>query len=210
MSVVIGWDIGGAHLKAARVKHGRVEAVVQAATPLWLGLGSLEAAFDALGGQLGAADHHVITMTGELCDAFLRAKRVSRVWLRFSKSSRSFRSERLCGPRRLCRPWPSRFACPRHCFGQLARKRRARRAPPSRRAVHRHRLDDSQSHSNRRRPRRGSRLQRCGAACFGRTGLYRNDAQLRHVDGFAGAISRRLDAADERIFRQQRRRSSYS
>jgi (4-(4-[2-(gamma-L-glutamylamino)ethyl]phenoxymethyl)furan-2-yl)methanamine synthase len=70
VSVVIGWDIGGAHLKAARVKHGRVEAVVQAATPLWLGLGSLEAAFDALGGQLGAADHHVITMTGELCDAF--------------------------------------------------------------------------------------------------------------------------------------------
>ena len=37
MSVVIGWDIGGAHLKAARVKNGRVEAVVQAATPLWLG-----------------------------------------------------------------------------------------------------------------------------------------------------------------------------
>jgi (4-(4-[2-(gamma-L-glutamylamino)ethyl]phenoxymethyl)furan-2-yl)methanamine synthase len=70
VSVVIGWDIGGAHLKAARVKHGRVEAVVQAATPLWLGLGSLEAAFYALQGQLGAADHHVITMTGELCDAF--------------------------------------------------------------------------------------------------------------------------------------------
>ena len=70
MSVVIGWDIGGAHLKAARVKHGRVEAVVQAATPLWLGLGSLEAAFDALRAQLGSADHHVITMTGELCDAF--------------------------------------------------------------------------------------------------------------------------------------------
>jgi (4-(4-[2-(gamma-L-glutamylamino)ethyl]phenoxymethyl)furan-2-yl)methanamine synthase len=70
VSVVIGWDIGGAHLKAARVKHGRVEAVVQAATPLWLGLDSLEAAFDALGAQLGRADRHVITMTGELCDAF--------------------------------------------------------------------------------------------------------------------------------------------
>ena len=70
MSVVIGWDIGGAHLKAARVKHGRVEAVVQAATPLWLGLDSLQAAFDALSAQLGRADRHVITMTGELCDAF--------------------------------------------------------------------------------------------------------------------------------------------
>ena len=70
MSVVIGWDIGGAHLKAARVRHGRVEAVVQAATPLWLGLDSLDDAFDALGAQLGRADRHVITMTGELCDAF--------------------------------------------------------------------------------------------------------------------------------------------
>ena len=70
MSVVIGWDIGGAHLKAARVKRGRVEAVVQEATPLWLGLGSLEAAFDTLRAQLGPADHHVITMTGELCDVF--------------------------------------------------------------------------------------------------------------------------------------------
>ena len=70
MSVVIGWDIGGAHLKAARVKHGRVEAVVQAATPLWLGLDSLDVAFDALNAQLGRADRHVITMTGELCDAF--------------------------------------------------------------------------------------------------------------------------------------------
>ena len=70
MSVIIGWDIGGAHLKAARVKGGRVEAVVQEATPLWLGLGSLEVAFDTLRAQLGHADHHVITMTGELCDAF--------------------------------------------------------------------------------------------------------------------------------------------
>ena len=70
MSVVIGWDIGGAHLKAVRVAGGRVEAAVQEATPLWLGLDSLEAAFDALRNQLGDADRHAITMTGELCDAF--------------------------------------------------------------------------------------------------------------------------------------------
>jgi probable H4MPT-linked C1 transfer pathway protein len=70
VNVVIGWDIGGAHLKAARVRGGRVEAVVQAPTPLWLGLGSLEAAFTAIGADLGPADCHAITMTGELCDAF--------------------------------------------------------------------------------------------------------------------------------------------
>jgi probable H4MPT-linked C1 transfer pathway protein len=70
VSVVIGWDIGGAHLKAARVKDGRVEAAVQAATPLWLGLDSLDVAFGALQAQLGSAERHAITMTGELCDAF--------------------------------------------------------------------------------------------------------------------------------------------
>jgi (4-(4-[2-(gamma-L-glutamylamino)ethyl]phenoxymethyl)furan-2-yl)methanamine synthase len=70
VSVVIGWDIGGAHLKVARVRDGRVEAVVQTATPLWLGLASLKEALDTLGGELGPADLHAITMTGELCDAF--------------------------------------------------------------------------------------------------------------------------------------------
>ena len=70
MDVVIGWDIGGAHLKAARVEGSRVVATRQAATPLWLGLQSLEAAFDRLNVELGPADRHAITMTGELCDAF--------------------------------------------------------------------------------------------------------------------------------------------
>jgi probable H4MPT-linked C1 transfer pathway protein len=70
VGVTIGWDIGGAHLKAARVKDGRVEKAVQAATPLWLGLDSLETAFDTLLAELGDAGHHAITMTGELCDAF--------------------------------------------------------------------------------------------------------------------------------------------
>ena len=70
MSVVIGWDIGGAHLKAVRVEASRVRAAVQAATPLWLGLDSLEAAFTEIQAQFGATDWHAITMTGELCDAF--------------------------------------------------------------------------------------------------------------------------------------------
>jgi probable H4MPT-linked C1 transfer pathway protein len=47
-----------------------VEAAVQVATPLWLGLDSLESAFDTLRAHLGDANHHAITMTGELCDAF--------------------------------------------------------------------------------------------------------------------------------------------
>lgn len=70
MADIIGWDIGGAHLKAARVEQGRVVAAAEAATPLWQGLESLHEAFAALKGRLGAAEAHAVTMTGELCDAF--------------------------------------------------------------------------------------------------------------------------------------------
>ena len=70
MPSTIGWDIGGAHLKAARVENGRVVAAVQAATPLWQGLDSLHAAFEDLARRLGPAEAHGVTMTGELCDAF--------------------------------------------------------------------------------------------------------------------------------------------
>lgn len=70
MATVVGWDIGGAHLKAARVTQGRVEAVAQEATPLWRGLDTLERGFDALLPRFGGADLHAITMTGECCDAF--------------------------------------------------------------------------------------------------------------------------------------------
>jgi probable H4MPT-linked C1 transfer pathway protein len=66
----IGWDIGGAHLKAARADNGRIVAAAEAATPLWQGLASLDAAFEALLARLGPADVHGVTMSGELCDAF--------------------------------------------------------------------------------------------------------------------------------------------
>ena len=69
-NVIIGWDIGGAHLKAARAAGGRVLATAQAATPLWLGFDSLHSAFEDLKRDLGDADLHAVTMTGELCDAF--------------------------------------------------------------------------------------------------------------------------------------------
>jgi len=45
MSVVIGWDVGGAHLKAARAEGGRIVAAIQIASPLWLGVSRLDEAF---------------------------------------------------------------------------------------------------------------------------------------------------------------------
>jgi (4-(4-[2-(gamma-L-glutamylamino)ethyl]phenoxymethyl)furan-2-yl)methanamine synthase len=70
MGVTIGWDVGGAHLKAARAENGRVVAAVQAASPLWLGVFRLDEAFEAIKKQLGPADRHAVAMTGELSMAF--------------------------------------------------------------------------------------------------------------------------------------------
>jgi (4-(4-[2-(gamma-L-glutamylamino)ethyl]phenoxymethyl)furan-2-yl)methanamine synthase len=70
MAVVIGWDIGGAHLKAARAENGRIVATVQVASPLRLGLERLTQSFAEAKAQMGIADRHAITMTGELADTF--------------------------------------------------------------------------------------------------------------------------------------------
>jgi probable H4MPT-linked C1 transfer pathway protein len=67
---VIGWDLGGVHVKAALVSAGSVEAVVQAPCPLWKGLSALDETWAALPDWARAAAHHAVTMTGELTDCF--------------------------------------------------------------------------------------------------------------------------------------------
>ncbi len=80
MRAIIGWDIGGAHLKAARVENGIVTFAAQIACPLWLGLVELDRAFSEAQAQIGAAPLNAVTMTGELCDAFAsRAEGVAGV-----------------------------------------------------------------------------------------------------------------------------------
>lgn len=70
MSSVIGWDIGGVHLKAARAEDGRVTKVAQYASPLRSGTGPLLHAFAQARTEMGRADRHIVTMTGELADTF--------------------------------------------------------------------------------------------------------------------------------------------
>src|ERR1700682_2656113 len=70
MQNIIGWDVGGAHLKAARVENGIITQAVQIPSPLWLGLGELDRAFTDAEAAIGQAPLNAITMTGELCDAF--------------------------------------------------------------------------------------------------------------------------------------------
>ncbi|MDY0056760.1 MAG: hydantoinase/oxoprolinase family protein [Methyloversatilis sp.] len=69
-TALIGWDIGGAHVKAARIDSGRVSGVVQVACPLWQGLDRLDTAVAEALAALGTAPRHAITMTGEMTDLF--------------------------------------------------------------------------------------------------------------------------------------------
>jgi probable H4MPT-linked C1 transfer pathway protein len=69
VSQVLGWDVGGAHLKLARfAADRRLEAVRVAACPLWRGLDELDAALAALGPDIQAGAASAVTMTGELVD----------------------------------------------------------------------------------------------------------------------------------------------
>jgi len=67
---VIGWDIGGAHLKAARAQHGVIVAAIQLACAPHFGVAQIEIALREAKKRLGAADRHAVTMTAELSDAF--------------------------------------------------------------------------------------------------------------------------------------------
>jgi probable H4MPT-linked C1 transfer pathway protein len=70
MAVTAGYDVGGAHLKAALAEDGRIVAVRQIACPLWQGLDRLDAAFDEAAPLIARAERHAATMTGELCEIF--------------------------------------------------------------------------------------------------------------------------------------------
>jgi (4-(4-[2-(gamma-L-glutamylamino)ethyl]phenoxymethyl)furan-2-yl)methanamine synthase len=70
MQNVVGWDVGGAHLKGARAENGIIARAVQIASPLWLGVDALQRAFFEADTVLGKAPLNAVTMTGELCDAF--------------------------------------------------------------------------------------------------------------------------------------------
>jgi (4-(4-[2-(gamma-L-glutamylamino)ethyl]phenoxymethyl)furan-2-yl)methanamine synthase len=74
MRKVMGWDIGGAHVKAVLLDEGgNVIFVKQIACPLWLGLDQLKTAIlTTLNNVAIKAEllHHAVTMTGELVDLF--------------------------------------------------------------------------------------------------------------------------------------------
>lgn len=69
----IGWDVGGAHLKAVALDdQGVIQSVIQQPCPLWQGLDQLDASLDRAIHALALTPQtqHAITMTGELADNF--------------------------------------------------------------------------------------------------------------------------------------------
>jgi (4-(4-[2-(gamma-L-glutamylamino)ethyl]phenoxymethyl)furan-2-yl)methanamine synthase len=77
MTGVIGWDVGGANIKAAHVTQ--VDGVCSVHTlsrpfEIWRGKESLPAVLRSVAGDLPPADATAVTMTAELSDAF-RTKR---------------------------------------------------------------------------------------------------------------------------------------
>jgi (4-(4-[2-(gamma-L-glutamylamino)ethyl]phenoxymethyl)furan-2-yl)methanamine synthase len=69
---IVGWDIGGAHVKASLLLGGDVIDAAQWPCPLWQGLGHLQRALAATRQRWPAIDHaeHAVTMTGEMVDLF--------------------------------------------------------------------------------------------------------------------------------------------
>jgi len=93
---VLGWDLGGAHIKAAVVEQsGKVTAVAQASCPLWMGLDKLEQGIDAVLKRVAGASGlmHAVTMTGELVDLF--PDRASGVRELIDVMRRRFSAERV-------------------------------------------------------------------------------------------------------------------
>lgn len=79
---LIGWDIGGAHLKASLRAAGVLLDVAQWPCPLWRGLEHLAQALESAAARWPFLDdaQHVVTMSGEMADLFVdRADGVARI-----------------------------------------------------------------------------------------------------------------------------------
>ena len=79
---VIGWDVGGAHLKACLLVGGRVRDVAQWPCALWQGIEQLDVALARARARWPdmARAAHAVTMTGEMADVFEhRAQGVQRI-----------------------------------------------------------------------------------------------------------------------------------
>lgn len=100
----IGWDLGGAHLKAVRATaNGRIAAARQVPCTLWRGLEHLTAAIEQMRPHLLGATCHGLTMTGELVDLFdNRAVGVAQLAAAMARALPGVDLRVYAGPRGFC------------------------------------------------------------------------------------------------------------
>jgi (4-(4-[2-(gamma-L-glutamylamino)ethyl]phenoxymethyl)furan-2-yl)methanamine synthase len=69
---IVGWDVGGAHVKASLLQDGCVLDAAQWACPLWQGLNHLDRTLELARARWPglARMRHAVTMTGEMVDLF--------------------------------------------------------------------------------------------------------------------------------------------
>jgi probable H4MPT-linked C1 transfer pathway protein len=74
---VIGWDVGGAHVKACRLDGGAITDIALWPCALWQGMERLEQAFALAAARWPGlrSAQHAVTMTGEMADLFTDRER---------------------------------------------------------------------------------------------------------------------------------------
>jgi probable H4MPT-linked C1 transfer pathway protein len=71
MGAILGWDVGGANIKAARIEDGRAEPLMcERPLPLWREPHRLPSVLAETAASLGGAETMAVTMTAELADCF--------------------------------------------------------------------------------------------------------------------------------------------
>jgi probable H4MPT-linked C1 transfer pathway protein len=70
MTSMVGWDLGGANLKLARVEEGRVVQVAQIPCPIKQDCSKFDGALGEALKLCPSGARHTVTMTGELSDVF--------------------------------------------------------------------------------------------------------------------------------------------
>ena len=72
---IIGWDIGGAHIKAAKIDFKKkTSKTAQIYSPIWKNKNYLKKSITLIKKKLGKTNYHAITMTAELSDIFTDRK----------------------------------------------------------------------------------------------------------------------------------------
>ncbi len=184
MRPIIGWDIGGANIKAARIDEGRAEPVVfERPLPLWREPSRLPSVLTEAVDSLGGVSTMAVTMTAELADCFATKREgVASVLDAFDTAFPDvepwiYGTDGAFRPAAVARRQPFRVA-----RRQLDGERQRRGAAVFRCALHRRWQHNRRHHPDRRRAGGRARQDRSGAAPERRAYIYGYpaNANLRH------------------------------